>query len=481
MKRTILILFACTLLFSSCEKWLDVKPQTEVEVGENFKSAQGFKDALAGIYLLMGENNLYGRELSYGMVDILGKQITGPNLDSGDGAYPSFLRFEYESQSVLGMIDAVWEDMYNVIANLNNIIHHIDKADQSMFADGEYSIIRGEAYGLRAFIHFDLLRLFGYSYKAGADKEAIPYETTFDNQTAPFSTVADVIEKALDDLTIAEAALADDPVMEDARRDGNSGLLSTYSRNRFQKFNYYAVKLLQARIHLYKGDHDEAFKAADAVIRQEVFTWVPPGEVTTNTFEGRNMIFCQELVFALYIGDMEDLINGEDSNSAWSKTGYTKSREQFETVYEGYTFDYRFQYLKEERGGNYYYTKLNQYGNDARLYKRRLPVMRLNEAYYIAAECKLRQNDPDAAVGYLNTVRRARNIFDDLSAALTDDLIQNEIFKEYAKEFAMEGQLYYYYKRIDSPTVRFWPNPVTSQNYVFPIPRGEEEGRLGEQ
>ena len=55
MRHTILILFTGLLLTLtvSCDNWLDVRPQTEVKVDDNFKTAQGFKDALTGIYLLM--------------------------------------------------------------------------------------------------------------------------------------------------------------------------------------------------------------------------------------------------------------------------------------------------------------------------------------------------------------------------------------------------------------------------------------------
>ena len=52
MRHTILILFTGLLLTLtvSCDNWLDVRPQTEVKVDDNFKTAQGFKDALTGIY-----------------------------------------------------------------------------------------------------------------------------------------------------------------------------------------------------------------------------------------------------------------------------------------------------------------------------------------------------------------------------------------------------------------------------------------------
>lgn len=480
MKQILYILIAGLLLTTatSCEDWLDVRPKTEVKVDDNFKTAQGFKDALTGIYLLMCDESLYGRELSFGMVDVLGKQITQP-FYSTNAQYYYIAQYSFEEENSKSVIDPIWKNMYHVIANVNSLITHIDQADESLFTGVEYHIVRGEAYALRAFLHFDLLRLFGHSYKAGADTKAIPYETTYDHKTTPLSTVSEAISLALADLTVAEQELAEDPVITDR----GSSDYSDYLRFRFQKFNYFAVKLLQARIHLYKEDYTEAFSAASRVIQQESFTWVPSGDVTTTIPAGRNMIFWQELVFALNITNLQDIM------SDWERGNYTKSTYQFATVYEtaqsGYSYDYRYQYLTADAGYERYHIKLAQYPDSdyGMLLTQKLPVMRLSEAYYIAAECRLRQNDAAGAVGYLNTVRQARNLggVEELLPNLSADQIQEEIFKEYAKEFAMEGQLFYYYKRLNSPAIRFYTGTMSGDAYVLPMPLSEREGRLNEQ
>ena len=481
MRHTILILFTGLLLTLtvSCDNWLDVRPQTEVKVDDNFKTAQGFKDALTGIYLLMSDQAIYGQELSFGMVDVLGKQYTTPF--SASGQYYDLSQYNYTTDQAKGVIDPVWSKMYNVIANVNSLIEHINKADQTMFSGVEYNVIRGEAYALRAFLHFDLVRLFGPSYKTGASTKAIPYEETFDNQVTELSTVAEVITKALGDLTIAEQELVNDPVIENGGYTTETVDYADYLRMRHHKFNYYAVKLLQARIHLYKADYGEAFKAADAIIKQDVFSWVPGGTVTTPSPAGRNLVFAQELIFSLDIANLQTVME------AWDDGGYTKVKEQFTTVYEtdqaSYSYDYRYQYLTLDGGSTRYHIKLYQDNTaDYYGYTGEVPIMRMSEAYYIAAECRLNQNDPEGAVGYLNTVRNARNLGEDLNLNpnLTKDQIQEEIFKEYAKEFVMEGQLFYYYKRINSPTIRFYTEGVSADTYVLPLPDDEVEGRLGE-
>ena len=48
-----------------------------------------------------------------------------------------------------------------------------------------YETMKGEALGLRAFLHFDLLRLYGPISSENPNGEAIPYRTTFDNEATP--------------------------------------------------------------------------------------------------------------------------------------------------------------------------------------------------------------------------------------------------------------------------------------------------------
>ncbi|MNY63490.1 SusD family protein [compost metagenome] len=87
--------------------------------------------------------------------------------------------------------------------------------------------------------------------------------------------------------------------------------------------------------------------------------------------------------------------------------------------------------------------------------------------YYIAAESE--QN-----VSYLNTVRNNRGL---LNLAGTANLT-TELLKEYQKEFFGEGQLWYYYKRLNSTTI---PNPLSASGnvtmnatkYVVPLPLSE--------
>jgi len=469
-KITILsaLLFSLVSL-SSCEKWLDVSPKTEVKVKENFENETGFKDALTGVYLLMTSESLYGRDLSYGMVDVLAKQYT--EISSSYHDYYYMARYGYTDDTCIDRFDAIWSSAYNTIANLNILIENVDKASPSLFTANNQSIIKGEAYALRAFLHFDLLRLFGPSFVTGASKISIPYVKESGKELTEFSSVSQVIDNLLSDLEVAENALSVDPINEQRTATEDD---ATYVKNRGLKFNYYAVKLLQARVNLYKEDYNAAFLAAQVVINQGQFTWTPSSEITTTTVADRNRIFSQELVFALNVTSMKSLY------TTWftSTNGFMMSQyywdQLFETSLTGYSGDYRYQYLTDNSTGTRYSIKLQQPETTTSDYARRMPVMRFTEAFYIAAECKLKTVGVAAAISYLNTVRSKRNIMAVLPETLSASEVQNEIFKEYAKEFMCEGQLFYYYKRLNLSSIRFNYSGVSVDNiYVLPLPLDE--------
>ena len=114
----------------------------------------GFEDAMFGVYGKLATSNLYGENLSWGLVDKLGQQF---GYDNPQDVSYYLNRYQYTNQQARLMTDAVWSNMYNNIANVNNIIAHIDGISE---AAQERKLIKGEAYGLRAFMHFDLARLY---------------------------------------------------------------------------------------------------------------------------------------------------------------------------------------------------------------------------------------------------------------------------------------------------------------------------------
>ena len=59
------------LFCAGCCDWLDVRPKSQVKEEDLFTSEAGFRDALTGIYALMGRVDTYGGNSTMGLLDML--------------------------------------------------------------------------------------------------------------------------------------------------------------------------------------------------------------------------------------------------------------------------------------------------------------------------------------------------------------------------------------------------------------------------
>jgi starch-binding outer membrane protein, SusD/RagB family len=465
MKKIYSILFLAILAsFSSCKKWLDVKPKTQIESGANFESQQGFKDALAGVYLNMATTNLYAQEMSWGLIDVLGKQYS---LYNSGMTYVNTTEYNYQAPATVSRIANIWKGMYFSITNLNNLLEAIDKADASLFDGTNQNVIKGEALALRAFHHFDLLRVFAPAPVTGLNAAGIPYRDKVSTGNVKKYTVGEDLTAIQADLESAAALLkVSDPFVKGSTVPATT---TGYLRDRQFKFNYYAVKALQARVFLYAGNTAKALECAREVIDSQVFPATAPSLIV-----GGNRIMSSEVIFHLFINTLQQSQTSFFTYQGSFATGLTKSTTEWSTVFEvssGGSADYRYLYQTVQNASFRNYDKINPAVNG--LAQNRLPLMRVSEMYYIAAEC-LKETAPGDAIGYLNTARQRRNL-SPLSGTLTPALIQTEIFKEYQKEFLQEGQLFFYYKRLNLSRIEFTQVPGSAAVYVLPIPDDEIE------
>ncbi|TCD00733.1 RagB/SusD family nutrient uptake outer membrane protein [Pedobacter frigidisoli] len=463
-KLIILVLF-CLVTLSSCKKWLDVQPKTQVESSANFETVNGFKDALTGVYVNMTTPALYGKELSFGFVDVIGKNYT--QFRSSHDYYQD-AQYNYLAANTRARIDNIWMGSYNTIANINNLIANLNTVDKGMFTGSDYQIIRGEAYGLRAFNHFDLLRLFAPSpAAAGLAAKAIPYRTEFKPDNVVQSTVGQVLDQIIADLQVASDMLRPvDPIVA-----GSTVVvpIGGYLRDRPYKFNYYAVRALLARVYLYKGDKANALICAKEVIASAKFPFTIVSQII-----GGNGIFSTEVIFNLNINTLQAANDIAFSETAPVGMYFTSS--EWSSLYEissGGSADYRYVYTTKDIGDFRYTQKINPVKNTLPIAANRLPLIRMSEMYYIAAESSL-DTDPSAAIGYMNTIRTSRNLAN-LAANLTPAAVQTEILKEYRKDFLCEGQLFYYYKRLNLPSITFTQVVADNKVYVLPVPDSEKE------
>ena len=190
MKKIIyILLIGISSIFSlaSCTEWLDVTPNTDVPAKELFTTENGFRSALAGLYIIMTEENTYGKNLSFGLMEQLAQMYD--KLPDGTSDRRSVYIYDRETSGAYntkGVLANTWQAQYHTIANVNNLLKWWELNGEVVLVDSiTRSMIRGEALALRAFLHFDLLRGWGPMDYAGneANREfkCIPYRTVTDH------------------------------------------------------------------------------------------------------------------------------------------------------------------------------------------------------------------------------------------------------------------------------------------------------------
>ena len=467
-----LSLLCLSLVMASCNEWLDVQPRSQVEDTELFSSERGFKEALAGVYSSMLSNNTYAKELTYGFIGVLGQEWDYYYSSQ----YNDAATYNYDAAYPTGFIRGIWTTNYTGIANANHLLANID-AKAGLFAKDNYEVIKGEALALRAFLHFDLLRCFGVSYAVNPNQPSIPYSSSLSYSVAPQLSVSEATEAVLKDVIDAEALLkGHDPIA--TGRTITEVEDNGYLYNRQLHLNYYAVKGLEARVRMWKGDYEGASKAADEVMQSGAFTWATVG----NLQAGYDRCLADEHLFALnnltLTSDVAD--NYFSDGSPYS---YAVTRERLLDYFDNATQDYRYTFLfksgSSTHANNRYVTKYDEPSNGAEFYSNKMPLIRLAEIYLIKCETLYRLGNTDEALAVLNQVRNARNL--PALGEMPADFF-TELLHEYRRELLGEGQLFFLYKRLNSPVILYSDaDAVADKVYTFPLPITETESAHREE
>ncbi|MFV0541177.1 MAG: RagB/SusD family nutrient uptake outer membrane protein, partial [Aestuariibaculum sp.] len=475
--KTHIIVLLGSLMFASCDNYLDVQPEDKYLEEQVFSSKTTILNALNGVYGNMTNSSTYGGDLTMATVDVLGQRYKAPtNIHT----WFYHASYTYDEDAVKTSFNNIWTAQYATILSINNLIIGLDKYPKLLATEVEH-ILKGELYGLRAMLHFDLLRLFGPVYSTNAGDNAIPYYTDNSGETLPLSSAKKVIDMVLADLQLAEDFLSNDPVITKGPQNVGLALIELdnekFEKSRHYRFNYYAVKALQARANLYAGNTNEALIAAKYVIENttEWFPWI----VRANVFDEPrhpDRQFSSEVIFGLSNPSLYQRYRDYFTPALEDSKILVTEESILHQIFDGNTSDYRYapSWFQPKSGEKTYKTfyKFEDVTEKTTGFRYLQPLIRISEMYYIAAET---ETDPTVALGYLNTVRSKRGI-----PELTEVAdIQSEILKEYKREFYGEGQLFFYYKRLNFETIENGYNSdlisMGSLQYVVPLPQSETE------
>ena len=449
MKKLYTILLLATSLFTtSCSDWLDVAPSNQVNGDKLFEVGDGYRNALNGIYLNLGTSSMYGRAMSWGFMDAI----------------------------------AQYYQTYNNIANCNNLILNVSKASPSVFKEGEFekNMIWGEALALRAFIHFDLLRLFAPAISKDDGKSYIPYVEVYPTIIPPYESSREILSKIIRDLKAAKEMLAKCDITDEHKiwmstsyRMLASSMLSNdiassdvFFAYRGYRMNYYAIVATLARVYYWEGEYEQAYKEAKEVVEatypygskpESCFNFVEYSSLGTNLKDYNSIIMCffnktlQE-DYIPYITRGNQTLFILDSDNIFADNKEQDRRFLLQTgSYNSNAYSLK------------YDIKLGQDGSDM------VPGIRLSEMYYIMGEYFARKGEYSQAGKMLDEVRYARGI---LTTNMENSIgslegFHTELLKDMRKEFVGEGQMFFQYKRMDK-------KPVDNAIFVFDKPDNED-------
>ena len=438
------VLLAATLSLGSCKKWVDVPSPLQVSQDQLFSTEDGFKEIINGVYLRMGNASTYGRDLNLGLLSVMGRSYDTTISPAINNLFYQGARYNFQDADVTATTKNIWDGLYFCIGNLNHLLSNVD-ARQNLFTGTNYNTTKGEALGLRAYLYFDLVRLFAPSpAAAGLNTPAIPYVTRVSPYAQPVATTSAVIDSCIADLLNAESMLS------------TADITTT-------RFTIWAAKGLLARIYLYKGDLVNAEKYALDIINSKKFPLV-----TVNT----DLLFTKEHLFSIYSSSVPAISLNSSVLNANPPLGFSiPNQTALFVTGSGATSDWRRSFVDPATGtaiGNTISPRKFYSGGQATV--NTVPLIRITEMYYIAAETANASQDSLSATNWLDTVRVHRNLQKYTQLALKRDSINVEIAKEYQKEFLGEGQVFYYYKRKNLPfsSLPYTKVPVVSNaSYVF--------------
>lgn len=479
---------------ASCDDWLDVKPKTEILADDLLTDEEGFNQALLGVYIGMTDKDAYGENLSWHFLEILAQQY---NITAG-----SYFRVAEYNFETLSYKSKIWNKQYNCISQVNQILEMVD-LNESLLSSQAHNLIKGEALALRAFCHFDILRLYAHGNlerrQELLSELTIPYVLKHSKVITHQKSYEETFALLQADLAEALILLEDDPVFygETERsiehKEATKGLLF---KKRRQKLNYNAVQLLQARAYLWEGKKAEALAAAENAIKY-INRSIGENFLAWANDEGLGELMNREHLFNIDVtkltkymeGYYEYTVNGsENPNMLWQSYEFVDG--VFDILGEGES-DIRFMNQHEEfnKDGDvkgYWTDKIRSYDDmidgeysDAD-YNTTIPMIKMSEAYLIAAECYANGETPDLgkAIEYLNFLKEKRNILPEfyLDPASSTDEVNLAIMKEYRKEFIQEGQLFYFYKRRGVTVLPGYSDiEMDDSKYMLPYPDTEIE------
>ncbi|BAU54699.1 RagB/SusD family nutrient uptake outer membrane protein [Mucilaginibacter gotjawali] len=429
------------LVFSACNKDLNLKPYQQLDQSQAILTAQDVQITLVGAYNRAGLSDLYGGGVFF-YPDLMATQTT---ID-WHGTFQQLTQMTNQQiPNDNSFVNSLWLDAYEVINQANNVIANLDKV-----AAGDKERVEGEAKFLRGLTYFDLARIFGKTWNDGDPtvNPGVPIVTTPTTviSTSSYvarSSVSQVYQQAITDLTTAEAKLPAD---------------NSYSASSF------SAAAILARLYLQKGDYANAATEATKVISSGNYSLnkTYAAEFPYPNQTAVHVDNTSEDVFAIQVTSQQG-VNGLNTYFASSNDGGRGD------VHVVPSFLSNFE-SGDARAGMFQYDDPTDPTSTLRCHKfdnvdGNVHIIRLAELYLIRAEANLRKGGTPTGDSPVNDIKVIRG-----RAGLTTPatVTVNDVLNERVRELAFEGGFFFHDAKRLGQTIGTLP--FNSDKLVFPIP-----------
>ncbi|NOU61731.1 RagB/SusD family nutrient uptake outer membrane protein [Marinifilum caeruleilacunae] len=245
----IAMLFVFVVAMNACTTD-DLEPSTEQNkaVEGGIASSENLYGVLKGAYSRMTESGYYGRDY------IINNEVRSDNCFSNgnSGRFTTQAGFNYSANT-----GYFWDEAYEVIASANIVIGV--NAEDLTGSQDYIKHMQGQAYVMRALVHFDLVKQYGQQHAGGT--LGVPYVTEYkgDNLYPARNTVAECENFIMQDLATG------------------FGLMSTSQDPSNEFITKYAAKAIESSVAVYFGDWAAAIAAAEAVMNNTDYDIIPAG------------------------------------------------------------------------------------------------------------------------------------------------------------------------------------------------------------
>ncbi|GLR18198.1 RagB/SusD family nutrient uptake outer membrane protein [Portibacter lacus] len=237
-----LIILSLVFLSVSCSDFLDKEPLDQITQGNFYKTASDANLATISMYSVTGSINWFG--LSWMITEIPTDNTTVGGNDPDFSPIDNFTISADNSPNT-----QYWQQHYKLITLANQVLTYVPGIEMDEEIKSGYL---AEAYFMRAFSYFDLVRIYG----------DVPIVTTLpelgQDLLIPRSPVSEVYQLIIDDLLFATENLPD------TRPSSDMGRATSY-----------AAKAILSKVYLTTGEYDKSITLCTDIINSNQYKLVP--------------------------------------------------------------------------------------------------------------------------------------------------------------------------------------------------------------